>query len=116
MAGDVQRVLDDFHSNGAWPLGRNSSFIALIPKCDSHQGLNDYRPISLVGCIYKIVAKILANRLKMFLPKVIGDEQSAFLAGRNMLDSIVVANEVIHDAKSRKQQAMIFKVDFEKSI
>lgn len=76
LADDIQRVLDEFHDNGTWPKGINSSFIALIPKCDSPQCLNDYRPISLVECMYKIVAKILENRLKKVLHKVIGDEQS----------------------------------------
>lgn len=51
----------------------------------------------------------------MVLPKVIGEEQSAFLAGRCMVNSIIVANEVIHDAKSKKKHAMIFKVDYEKT-
>ncbi|XP_057456479.1 uncharacterized protein LOC130747526 [Lotus japonicus] len=65
--------------------------------------------------MYKIVAKILSNRLRAVLPIVIGKEQSAFLEGRSMMDSIVVANEVIHEAKCKKKKAMIFKVDFEKA-
>lgn len=112
---DVLRVVNEFYVHGVWTKGCNSSFIALIPKKDSPQGLNDFRPISLVGCIYKIVSKLLANRLKEVLPKVIGEEQSAFLSGRSMMDSIVTANELIHDARIRKKQLLIFKVDFEKS-
>ncbi|XP_057443253.1 uncharacterized protein LOC130735183 [Lotus japonicus] len=76
MHGDIQRVLNEFHANSAWLHGSNSSF-ALIPKCDSLQGLNDYRLISLVGCMYKIVAEMLANRLKEVLHKVIGAECKA---------------------------------------
>lgn len=115
LEGDVKHELDDFHAHGTWPRGSNPSFIALIPKVDSPLGLNDFRPISLIGCIYKIVSKILANQLKEALPKIIGDEQSAFLQGRNMLDSIVVTNEVIHDARCKKKQTLLFNVDFEKA-
>lgn len=58
------RFLDEFYVNGGFPKGSNASFLALIPKVHDPQNLNEYRPISLVGCIYKIVAKLLARRLK----------------------------------------------------
>lgn len=112
---DVKRMVDDFSIHDRWPRGTNSSFITLIPKCASPQGLNDFRPISLVGCLYKIITKILAARMKRVLPKVIHDTQYAFLEGRGMLDSVVIANEVIHEAKSVGMSAMVFKVDFEKA-
>ena len=56
--------MDEFIVNGVFPKGSNASFLALIPKVHDPQNLNEYRPISLVGCIYKIVAKLLARRLK----------------------------------------------------
>ena len=49
------RFLDEFYINGIFPKGSNASFIALIPKLNDPQSLNDYRPISLIGCVYKIV-------------------------------------------------------------
>lgn len=94
---------------------RNTSFVALIPKVESPQNLNEFRPISLVGCMYKIVSKILANRLKRMMPKVICENQSAFLGGRNMLDNVVITNEVLHEAKCKKLPTLAFKVDFEKA-
>lgn len=87
----------------------------MIPKVRSPQGLNEFRPISLIGSMYKIVAKILAKSLKEVLVKVIDRDQSAFLGGRNMMDSVVVANEVIHEAKRRRKSTIVFKVDFEKA-
>ncbi|KHN07655.1 Transposon TX1 putative 149 kDa protein, partial [Glycine soja] len=60
---DILRFIDEFHANGIFPRGGNASFLALIPKKVDPQVLNDYRPISLIGCMYKIVAKILAKRM-----------------------------------------------------
>jgi hypothetical protein len=59
MKGDVMRFISEFHRNGKLTKGLNSTFIALIPKVDSPQRLNDFRPISLVGNLYKILAKLL---------------------------------------------------------
>jgi len=66
----------------------------LVPKKVNPSNLNDFRPISLVGCVYKILSKILTNRFKKVLPSVIDVNQSVFLGERGMLDSILVANEM----------------------
>ena len=63
LKADVMRFLVEFHRNGRLSKGINSTFIALIPKVDNPHQLNDFRPISLVGSLYKILAKVLANRL-----------------------------------------------------
>jgi len=69
-----------FQEFGYIPRGCNASFITLVPKQENPFSLNDYRPISLVGCMYKILSKILANRLKGVLSKVIDIHQSTFLS------------------------------------
>ena len=74
-------MFDNFFSSGILDSRLNSSFIALIPKCPSPSGLNDYRPIYLVGCIYKLVSKVLANRLRLVIKDVIGPNQFAFVIG-----------------------------------
>jgi len=63
LKDDLMRFLHEFHRNGRLSKGINITFIALIPKVDSPQCLNEFRPISLVGSMYKILAKVLANRL-----------------------------------------------------
>ena len=73
--------------------------------------LKDFRPICLVGCMYKIVAKILFMRLKKVLHKVIDGRQSAFLEGRGLMDGVLVANEVLEEVKRRKSGCVFFKVD-----
>jgi hypothetical protein len=115
LCDDVMRFLREFHRNGRLTKGINSTFIALIPKVESPQRLNDFRPISLVGSMYKILAKVLANRLRSVIGSVISDTQSAFVKGRQILDGILVANEVVDDARRCKKELLLFKVDFEKA-
>nr|GEY37459.1 RNA-directed DNA polymerase, eukaryota [Tanacetum cinerariifolium] len=97
------------------PSGGNSSFITLIPKGSNANMVKDFRPISLIGSVYKIVAKILANRLVLVLEDLVSDTQSAFLKERQILDSPFILNEVIRWCKKKKKQSMIFKVDFKKA-
>lgn len=70
LKNDVMKFIGDFHTDEVFPKGANSSFISLIPKVHDPQGLEQYRPISLVGCMYKIVTKVLSNRLKTVLGSV----------------------------------------------
>ncbi|GAU30969.1 hypothetical protein TSUD_63800 [Trifolium subterraneum] len=86
LRGDVMRFITGFHRNGKLTKGLNSTFIALIPKVDSPQRLNDFRPISLVSSLYKILAKVLANRLRLVIGSVISESQTAFVKERQILD------------------------------
>lgn len=67
------RFMVEFHRNGKLSKGVNSTFIALILKVTSPQRLNDYRPIFMVGCLYKVLAKVLANRLRGVIGKVVSN-------------------------------------------
>ncbi|CAJ2670936.1 unnamed protein product [Trifolium pratense] len=115
IQGDVMRFCSEFHRNGRLAKGLNATFIALIPKVDSPQRLNDFRPISLVGSLYKILAKVLANRLRNVMGSVISESQTAFVQGRQILDGILIANEVVDEARRAKKELLHFKVDFEKA-
>jgi len=115
LKDDVMRFLMEFHKNGRLAKGINSTFIALIPKVDNPQRLNDFRPISLVGSMYKILAKVLANRLRSMIGSVVSDSRSAFVKGRQILDGILVANEIVDEAHRCKKDLILFKVDFEKA-
>ena len=116
LKDDVMRFITDFHRNGKLTRGINTTFIALIPKVDSPQRINDFRPISLVGSLYKILSKVLANRLKQVMGKIISDSQTAFVKNRQILDDILIANEVVDEARKNKKELMLFKVDFEKAF
>lgn len=109
------RYVLDFHRNGKLLKGINNTFVTLIPKKDCPQSLNDFRPISLVGSLYKVLAKLLANRLKSVISSHISDSQSAFVKARKILDGILVANEIVDEAKKLKKDLLLLKVDFEKA-
>ena len=88
---------------GVMPFGLNDTYICLIPKVKSPKKIIEYRPISLCNVIYKIVAKVLANRLKGVLSEVISDAQSAFVPGRQITDNVIAAFEVMHCINQRRK-------------
>nr|GFB52431.1 RNA-directed DNA polymerase, eukaryota, reverse transcriptase zinc-binding domain protein [Tanacetum cinerariifolium] len=73
------------------------------------------RPISLIGSLYKVIAKVLANRLVTVLDDIVDEIQSAFMTDRQILDGPFILNEIVHWCKNKKKQSIIFKVDFEKA-
>ncbi|GJW17430.1 RNA-directed DNA polymerase, eukaryota, reverse transcriptase zinc-binding domain protein [Tanacetum coccineum] len=112
---DVVAAIRWFFETGKIPKGGNSSFITLIPKIPNANMVKDYRPISLIGSVYKIIAKILANRLTTVLGDLVNEIQSAFVKDRQILDGPFILNELMQWCKSKKKQTMVFKVDFEKA-
>lgn len=115
LKDDIMRFVVEFHRNGKFTKGINSTFIALIPKVDSSRRLNEFRPISLVGSLYKILAKVLANRLKGVIGSVVSESQTAFVQNRKILDGILIANEAVDEARQFKKDLLLFKVNFEKA-
>ena len=96
--------------------GCNSSFITLIPKCKDPSSLAEFRPISLIGCTYKIISKLLACRLKQVIGSVVDEVQSAYIEGRNILDGPLIVNEISSWAKKVNKKVLLFKVDFDKAF
>ncbi|GJT97819.1 RNA-directed DNA polymerase, eukaryota [Tanacetum coccineum] len=112
---DFCSAVEWFFDKGSFPIGSNASFIALIPKVADAKFVADFRPISLIGSVYKVVTKILANRLATVISDLVSDTQTAFVANRQILDGPFILNELLSWCKRKKKQAMIFKVDFEKA-
>ncbi|GJR68224.1 putative RNA-directed DNA polymerase, eukaryota, reverse transcriptase zinc-binding domain protein [Tanacetum coccineum] len=105
-----------FEVTGKFSNGCNPSFTVLIPKKNDPLGFSDYRPISPIGYVYKIILKILAIRLAKVISSIVGPNQTAFLAGRQILDGCLIANEIIRMANIEEHKLLLFKVDFEKSF
>lgn len=97
-----------------WRL--NTTLLPLIPKKLDAAWITDYRPISLVSSIYKIVAKLLANRLKECLPELISANQTAFIKGRQILDGVLTTNELVDSRMTDHKPGLLFKAKFEKAF
>ena len=79
---NVLAVFEEFYPHSMFEKSLNATFIALIPKKNGASNIRDFRPISLVGSVYKILAKVLANRLKEVLDQLVSESQNSFVGGR----------------------------------
>nr|GEV04165.1 RNA-directed DNA polymerase, eukaryota [Tanacetum cinerariifolium] len=99
---DLFLAVEWFFHHASFHVGCNSSFIALIPKTLNPKSVGEYRPISLIGSIYKVVMKILANRLSTVIPDIISNVQIAFLPNRKILDGPFIINELLARCHQKK--------------
>ena len=96
----------------------NHTYVTLIPKVKNPEVVTEFRPISLCNVIYKIISKVLANRLKTILPQIVSESQSAFVPGRLITDNILVAFETLHHMQHQKRGktgSMALKLDMSKA-
>ncbi|GJY76385.1 RNA-directed DNA polymerase, eukaryota [Tanacetum coccineum] len=117
IGADVCVVVEWFFDHSSFSKGCNSSFVALILKIQDPKFVNDYRPISLIGSLYKVVTKVLANRLSSVISDLISDVQTAFLPNRQILDwrthwtpyLFILVMESLHLSFSRVVDAGMFR-------
>lgn len=88
-----------------------SSFLVLILKEPNPTTFNRYRPISLCNSSYKILTKILANKMKKLLPQIISENQGGFVPKRQITNNVIIVQEAIHSSIQRKERGMIVKLD-----
>nr|GEV01449.1 RNA-directed DNA polymerase, eukaryota [Tanacetum cinerariifolium] len=93
IGSDLCVVVEWFFDHSSFTKGCNSSFVALIPKTYDPKFVSNYRPISLIGSLYKVATKILATRLSMVISDLISDVQIAFLPNGQILDGPFIINE-----------------------
>ncbi|GKF10539.1 transposon TX1 uncharacterized [Tanacetum coccineum] len=116
IKSDLLNAVRWFWANMEISWACNASFVSIIPKVADPIGLGDFCPISLIGCYYKILAKILAERVKRVVGYVVGEVQNAFIKGRFILDGVLIANATLDYLNKKKEICIIFKVDFEKAF
>eukprot|EP00253_Pinus_taeda_P010316 PITA_10316 len=111
---DILDIVQDSRRNKTILKVLNISFISLIQKQDLAQTPDRFRPIALCNVVYKIISKLVANRLKPLLPSLVSVEQSGYVEGRQILDNIIQAHEVVHSLSNNRKAGMIMQLDIEK--
>ncbi|KAK9195743.1 hypothetical protein WN943_003868 [Citrus x changshan-huyou] len=100
---DVVLACLKFLQDASFPVGLNDTSIVLISKKQRPEFLSNMRPIALCNVLYKIISKMLANRMKLVLDLVISDSQSAFVPGQAITDNIIISAEIMHFLKRKRQ-------------
>ena len=93
---DLWEVVKESLQNKQMLRALNYTLLTLIPKKEGVNNLDSFHPIALCNVVYKIITKLIGNRLKICLPVVILEEQGDFLAGKKILDGIFIVSKVIH--------------------
>lgn len=118
VGDDICDVVLNFLNDGYMHDDINYTYVALIPKKKDPSKMTDLRPISLCKVSYKLISKVLANRLKVFLPSIIEENQSAFVPGRLITDNVILSSEVFHymnNNQAKKRGWMALKLDMSKA-
>ncbi|KAK2658719.1 hypothetical protein Ddye_005252 [Dipteronia dyeriana] len=117
VGDDVINVIQEFFHSGLLLKELNATILALVPKVPNPSKMTDFRPITCCNTLYKIIAKIIANRIKPCLPDIISPSQSAFVAGRRIGDSILLVQELMRDYhKDAGRPKLALKVDLMKAF
>ena len=113
VSEDVISVVRSFFISGKMPTNLNDTNLVLIPKNESPENISHFRPIALCNVVYKVISKILANRVKPFLNSLVCPTQTAFVPNRSIHDNSVIVQEILHKMKrkSGKGGLMVIKID-----
>jgi hypothetical protein len=111
IKSDLTKMIRKSQSSSKLGGSTNSAFLALIPKEKGALSFNRFRPISLCNTSYKILTKVIANRMKTILPLIIPENQGGFIKGRHIADNIILVQEALHSSVRRKDKGMIIKLD-----
>jgi len=100
---DIIQLFSDFHQDKVDISRINYGIVTLVPKISDASRIQQYRPICLLNCLYKLITKTLTLRIEPFVDKLIHPAQSAFMKGRNIMSRVLTLYEILHENKQRKE-------------
>lgn len=106
---DVVKFVQEFHHRGKLPRAVTASFISLISKSLNPRGLKKFRPICLVGCLYRLLSKLLVTMMEFVFDKMVSHSQTTFIEGRQLFDGVLVLNEVLDFSKRMRRKCLVLK-------
>ena len=115
VKAEVLGFFREFFEHYRFVKSLNATFLVLVPKRRTVEDLKDLRPISLVEGLYKILTKVLANRIKRVMRLIISQSQNVFVEGRQILDVVLISNEAVDSVLRRKENGLLCKLDIEKA-
>ena len=116
IKSDLFRILKSFQKKAKVGGYTNSTFLTLIAKELNPSSFDRFRPISLCNASYKILAKLLANRFKLLLGKLISPLRGGFVKGRHLVDNVIQVQEALHSSLQRKDKGMLIKLDMKNAF
>ena len=112
---EIYESVMEFFREGRSVRHLNVTWVSMIPKVENPTSIEEYRPISMVSALYKIIAKILSSRLKEVIAPLIDESQSAFVSNRQILDGVLIASESLRWLKKKKIPGTLIKLDFQRA-
>lgn len=109
------KLFDSFYEGSLDVERLNYGVITLLPKISDANKIQQFRPICLLRCIYKLITKTLTLRLEPYASMLISEQQNAFIKNRSIMDGICSLHEIMHHVHIKKQVRIILKLDFEKA-
>ncbi|XP_074314193.1 uncharacterized protein LOC141649400 [Silene latifolia] len=116
VGDDVCNAIMEFFISGRMLNQINATNITLIPKCDRPTTVSHFRPIACCNMVYKVISKLLCNRLAMVLPDIIHENQGAFIKGRSIIENVLICQDIVHlYARKAVTPRCLFKIDLQKA-
>ncbi|XP_015943190.1 uncharacterized protein LOC107468422 [Arachis duranensis] len=104
-----------FFQSAKLPTDANVTWVTLALKYVGAKEIKDFRSISMVGCVYKVILKVLVRRMRSVMPNLVGETHGTFVKGRKIHDDALIACETVQWLKAHKKKAAILKLDFQKA-